>query len=438
VLRTVLRGLLGGILRLFFRRIEVIGLERVPASGPVMFAMNHPNGLVDPLFPLCFAPRPVAFLAKAPLFSMPVVGWFVRTLDTIPVYRRQDPGSDPSRNRETFARARALLERGAAIAIAPEGTSHSDARLKPLRTGAARIALGAGTKQPVALVPVGLFYTAKATFRSAALVYFGPPVSVTPAPLDDQGEPPVDRVAAVTEALDAALAAVVVQADEHAALALAERTERLLGTAGPGHLAEAVELRRRLLAGYRVLSHEAPEALDRLTRRIERLEATFQRVGVDPAHLEPRHFRPTAILQGGLGFLTRLVVFLPLALPGALLHFPAYQLVGRLARRYAGDQDDVLATAKILGAAVLFPLTWLAVGIAVGWRWGATIGLGAALLAPLGGYAALRVLERFDRFWSSARALGLYLTEPRAFDRLTAARDGLRAELTALADRLQI
>src|SRR5207245_3937136 len=98
------------------RRIEVAGRERVPPGGPVLFVLNHPSGLVDPLFILCLAPRPVSFLAKAPLFRMPGVGLLVRALDSLPVYRKQD-AEDPQKNRATFEAARALLARGGTIAI---------------------------------------------------------------------------------------------------------------------------------------------------------------------------------------------------------------------------------------------------------------------------------------------------------------------------------
>ncbi|HJT15802.1 MAG TPA: 1-acyl-sn-glycerol-3-phosphate acyltransferase, partial [Thermoanaerobaculia bacterium] len=106
--RKVIAALLRLLMRVFFRRIEVAGDV---TREPVIFAINHPNALVDPLFLLCFAPRPVSFLAKAPLFRLPLIGWFARALDAIPVYRRQDNASTAD-NRVTFARSRELLQRG--------------------------------------------------------------------------------------------------------------------------------------------------------------------------------------------------------------------------------------------------------------------------------------------------------------------------------------
>src|SRR5688572_4533677 len=148
-----------------------------------MLVLNHPSSLVDPVFVHCLAPRPVSFLAKAPLFRIPLVGALARGVGSIPVERRQDPGADLSKNREMFARVRAHLSQGGATALFPEGTSHSDPRLKPMKTGAARIGLGVTAPSPLLIQPVGLFYTDKRTFRSAALVYFGEPFPVHPEPL---------------------------------------------------------------------------------------------------------------------------------------------------------------------------------------------------------------------------------------------------------------
>src|SRR6185295_2215516 len=125
--------------------IELMGVDRIPRSGAVIFAVNHPNGLVDPLFLLCYAPRPVSFLAKAPLFHYFFIGPIVRAFDAIPVYRKQDDTGGS--NRETFAHARAVLQRGGSIAIFPEGTTHDDPSLRELKTGVARIALGASLEE---------------------------------------------------------------------------------------------------------------------------------------------------------------------------------------------------------------------------------------------------------------------------------------------------
>ena len=146
-MRVTLERLFALLLRIFFRRVEVVG---EPPEGPAVYVLNHPNALVDPLFILCMAPQRVAFLAKAPLFRMPVIGWAVRALGCLPVYRRQD-GADTRANRATLEAARETLAGRGANALFPEGTSHSDPELTPLRSGAARIAQA--TKPFMSVVP---------------------------------------------------------------------------------------------------------------------------------------------------------------------------------------------------------------------------------------------------------------------------------------------
>ncbi len=440
MLRAVLRTVLGWILGLFFRRIEISGTDRVPRQGPVIFAINHPNGLVDGLLLLTFAPRPVSFLAKAPLFDLPLIGWIIRRLDTIPVYRRQDQ-ADLSQNRVTFDRARDLLHRGGTIAIAPEGASHSDPSLRPIKTGAARIALGSTLGSPVAIVPVGLFYTDKATFRSAAHITFSDPVLVTPAPVDAQGEPPPALVDEVTARLELALADAVVQADRQEALTLAKRTERLLAAAtdpGSRTIEEARATQRLLLDGYRTMKSAAPGPLDQMIRRIDRLEAAFHSANLDPGHPTPATPSAADLFRAAGWLIFRVGIFLPLALPGLVLHYPAYWTIGRLATRYAGTHDDILATAKILGAILLFPLTWIGVGLMAGLRGGILWGTAALVVAPLAGYAGLKLVERFDHFLTGTRAIGLHLARPEQVRQLTTERDRLRVDLVALGRALHI
>lgn len=402
-------------MRVFYRRIELVGLERVP-EGPVIFAVNHPNGLVDPLFLLCFAPRPVSFLAKAPLLRYPVIGWFARALDAIPVYRRQD--NTGGSNRETFGRARSVLQRGGSIAIFPEGTTHDDPRLRELKTGVARIALGA-TLPSLAIVPTGIYYTAKHVFRSAALVMFGEPLHVAPVAVGEEGEPPRDDVERLTAAVDEGLDQVTLQADSHAALELIARAEDIFTADERQPLAEELDLRRRFIDGYHALRARDPQRLERLQRAIAQFEAELRRAKIEVHELVPRV---------DAARLFRVLVLLPLGAIGAVIHYPAYRLIGFLARRFSKGEGALVATMKFLGAFALYPLTWIVIALLLGWPWGAA----AMLVLPLLAWIALRVFEDIDDVVGDLRAL--WYRDDLAH--LRAQRAQIRDEIAAVAEEL--
>ena len=372
MIRRAIAAIIRLVAKTFFRRIELAGVERVPQS-PVIFAVNHPNALIDPLFLLCFAPRPVSFLAKAPLFRTPLIGWFVRAFDSIPVYRKQDNVSTAG-NRETFARARAVLQRGGAIAIFPEGTTHSDPRLRELKTGAARIALGASIR--VSIVPTGLYYTAKQTFRSSALAYFGTPLTVEPEAVDENGEPNPQAVERLTERIERALSEVTLQADSHSALELIARAEGIFSAGEDRALAEELELRKRFVAGYHYLREHDPA-------RLTRLESQIKKVEVTPARpIDTRSF-------------WRLLWF-PIAIVGATVHWPVYRLIGVIATHLSSDEDELVATNKVVGGLVLFPLFWIAAAILASIYLGVIAGVIVLVVLPLLGYVALLTLEALD------------------------------------------
>ena len=444
-MRALLVAFLRVTLRTFFRRVETAGLDRVPQAGPLMLVLNHPNSLVDPVFVLCLAPRPVAFLAKAPLFRIPLVGALARGVGSIPVERRQDPGADLSKNREMFARVRAHLDQGGAVALFPEGTSHSDPRLKPMKTGAARMALGVNAAPPLLIQPVGLFYTDKRTFRSAALVYFGEPFAVRPEPLDAAGEPPPERVKELTERIGQALGEVTLQADAFEAHDFVARTERILASARREHdaaprpeLAEEFAFRRRVLAGYHALKARDPDRLERIRRRVLRYEDKLRGAGIDPWDVPVGRFRAGGVVLRTALFLLRFLVLLPLGLPGLLLHYLPYRLVGVLSQRAVGKYDDILATAKAASAFIVFPLTWAVVAALVWTRGGWPAGVLVLVLAPLSGYAALRLAELADRALGAARAVGLWLLGRRSFLHLQIERRVLRDDILVIAAELGV
>jgi 1-acyl-sn-glycerol-3-phosphate acyltransferase len=469
LLRRAITAVLRFALRVFFRRIEVVGRSRVPRDGACLFVLNHPNGLVDPAFLLAYAPRNVSFLAKSPLFRMPIIGFFVRALDSIPVYRKQDEGEGASsRNRETFERSAELLRRGGTIAICPEGASHSEPYLLPLKTGAARIALGAASEMQkgkdegrkvkdevkavkpylppssfrlhpsIYVVPAGLYYTAKSSFRSGALLYFGEPIGVEAADLEEHGEPARERVRELSDRIAEALRSLTLNADRHEALAMVGRAERIFSSDEDASLERELRRRRRFVEAYAFHRAHSPERLEVLEARIHQYEEALAQAGLE----DPRQLSTATVSEYARAWtiLSRVALFLlltPAALAGVLLHYPAYKLAGLLATKFARQYDDVLSTFKIAAALLLFPLTWCALALLlyrfVGW-WGV---LAALACGPLTGYVALRTREEFDRFRAGTRAALFFLRERSFFRSLLEERRAIRREILALGDEAE-
>src|SRR5437879_12627940 len=108
LVRTLARWVLG----VFYRRIEVVGIEQLPESGPLIVAANHQNALVDPMLLLGLVPRRMVPVAKAPLFRHPIIGPFPRLVGALPVHRRPEGGGARARNRAMFSAATAHLGAG--------------------------------------------------------------------------------------------------------------------------------------------------------------------------------------------------------------------------------------------------------------------------------------------------------------------------------------
>jgi 1-acyl-sn-glycerol-3-phosphate acyltransferase len=143
--------------------------DKLPKHGAFILAPNHYSE-IDPIVVGVFvwrqgrAPR---YLAKASLFKVPVLGWFLRKSGQVPVQRAGAVrGSDP------LAAARKLADDGLAVIIYPEGSLTRDPDLWPMRgkSGAVRMALEAG----VPLIPMAQWGT------QAVMPRYGKRISVFP------------------------------------------------------------------------------------------------------------------------------------------------------------------------------------------------------------------------------------------------------------------
>jgi 1-acyl-sn-glycerol-3-phosphate acyltransferase len=439
LLETLVRWLGEALVRLYYPARAVEGGERIPAGKPVVFVLNHPNGLLDPLVLRIATGRPVRFLAKSGLFGNPLGRLAMAAFGSIPVYRPHDPGArakDVSRNDETFARCRAALAAGEALALFPEGTSHSDPQLRPLKTGAARIVLSAEAEHDGALgvtvVPVGLYYERKARFRSRVLLVVGEPLVVAPL-LPGYRADERAAVDALTDDIRARLDEVVLQAESRDLLEGVARVARWTGAgADAGDLAASHRHARELLAAYASLREREPARVEAIAAEARDYALALRHLGVrNPWALEMEPLRPGAVAVA----LGKLALALPLAAAGAVLSWVPYRLAGVVAKRVArGNDEDLLGTVKLLGGALFLFLAWALEAAAVGVWLGPLWVLPAFVAAAVAGYVALR----FDEMVASTREALRYLWL-RAFHRDTARRlaDRRRALAEAVAGALR-
>ncbi|NNE99061.1 MAG: hypothetical protein HKN25_08585 [Pyrinomonadaceae bacterium] len=441
--RRLIHAVVSIALRLFFRRIETVNASEVPYKDGLIFVMNHPNGLIDPALVFVALPRKVSFLAKSTLFSMPVISWILRLVEALPVYRRID-SADVSKNMKTFEASHELLRRGGAIALFPEGISHNSPKLLPIKTGAARIALGALSieqeSEPIDLriVPVGLYYTNKTTFRSEALLHFGKPFNVVPAALDEDGELPKESVKELTGKIEDSLREVTLNAESEAEIETANEAANLFLSA-----TETVDLEESLSARFEFVRDylsdetvEDPENIgsDEITGLVSNYKKRLREIGLEPENLslssQPfwyvfRHFFVRVWL---------LLIFLPLSVVGGILHFPAYQLINFLGKRYTNHGvDDIVSTVKIIAGIVFMPLTWVVLaGILyffIGWEFA----LASIPMSFLCGFIALKSLEELYDLKGWFKAIWLFYRKREVFVGLLKERRELHLKLKSLA-----
>ncbi|MEZ4215340.1 MAG: lysophospholipid acyltransferase family protein [Myxococcota bacterium] len=433
----VVGALAHAVLRVFFRRVEVVGGEHVPPRGPVVFVGNHGNALVDPFAAIAFLPRVPRFLAKSTLWRNPAVRPLLALAGSIPVYRAQD-GTDTSRNEATFARCFEVLEQGGAIALFPEGISHDEPALQPLKTGAARIALGAARRprsRAVAVVPVGLTFEDKPRFRSRVLVRVGPPIDLAPfvarADADER-----DAVRALTDAIREALAGVVLEYASwddarlvDAAVDVFARTSDAAAMPGRGGLGERFSLRQRFGAAYERLRAREPARVDAVRAEVERYLARLERLGVRDDQLMARYPR-REVLRYLRGRVPWLPLWLPVAGIGLVLNYVPYRAAGLVAN-LVRDTPDQPATFKLLGGFFLFPVAW---GALAWWasRFGAAAALYAFALAPATGWAALLFHERTESLGREVRAFLMLRVRADEARRLRAMRAGIERDIAQL------
>ncbi len=453
MLYALLRGITGIALRWFYRDVRVRHGERIPGRRtPLLLAVNHPNALVDALVVGWAMPRPITITAKATLFENPALGWFLRYMGVVPLRRasdeRQHRGTGTARNTEAFRAILQRLEQGGAILIFPEGKSHDEPALAPLRTGPARIALQAhdeGRVTSLALLPIGLVFEQKESPRSRVLVDVGEPLDVAMwvAATPSDGS----RVSALTEEIDRRLRDVTLNyatTDEaQQTRGLARVFASLLEEPAPigidRSLGDEVEVERRLAQARRLLDGErtTPAVRARAEAFLDRLGAFERTLCAEQIAVEdvaiPLGARAGAwfaLREGGV-----LALAGPVALWGRINHWIPFRLARVLGARDMTSRDQP-AMRTILAGLVLVLLFYAGAVTVVNRLAGPAAAAAYLVSLPIAADVELRFTERMRRARQRMRTYLRFRRKTELRERLCAEHEWLTSEIAELARAL--
>lgn len=127
--------------KIYFRRIDVVGLHKLKPSAPYILIANHPASFLDAMVLAVFLKREVHFYVRGDIFKHPLALKILTWLHMIPIFGREHGMENVTKNHLTFSRGKELLKKGKLLLIFPEGFSRLSKKMEPMRKGAARVAL---------------------------------------------------------------------------------------------------------------------------------------------------------------------------------------------------------------------------------------------------------------------------------------------------------
>ena len=424
VLWVVARLVVAGL----FQSLEVEGRPDRRHGTPRLVIANHFNGLVDVVVLIVGLGEYPQFIAKSTLFDRWPARLLLKAVGAIPVYRPMD-GADVRNNISSFDRVYDALEEGRTVAIFPEGTVAEEERLQPLRTGAARMALGAQSRgiPNLEILPMGITYMDKAATRSRGLVEIGAPIEIqdlTPTVmlvdpgLEEGADPTQPLLPARMDRTDPATVRAFT-------LLLAERLSTLPATYGSlRRKARLLRIADVVLSGEVAHPYDNPSMselvhlADRIAALPEPTQATILdqvgryhldlvNLGVRDDHLVPQVRLRHLLRKFAISAVT-LIVALPLAYFSFLTNIIPILLtilVGTAVR-----EPVTKGTARVLVALVTFPAAWaftLWTSQLTEWQvplMGAGLAVGSILIV-IGAHSAIDAIDAglgWWRAWSRA------------------------------------
>lgn len=358
MLYSILKILMKITVKVFFRKLHVHNIGNIPSSGPLIIVANHPGAFTDPIVIAVSMKRQVYFLAKGEVFKSTLAKWLLPKLHMIPVYRKQDDPLLLHKNEETFEKCYEHLEKGGAILIFPEGISITERKLKKIKTGTARIALGAEARNDfklgVKIVSIGLNYTNPHKFQEELLINVDKPLLVSDH-RDEYFSDPVAAVNHLTEQIRERLEKNIINIENEQLDLLVQDIETIYKRRLAEEMGYSVQekkedflLTRGISETVRYFQEKEPKRVEQMSVRVRNYLASLERVGLSDRMLNHAS-KGDSLLMSNFKSVLFIVTGFPLYLYGLVNNFLPFEIPGWLAKRMSKSREFQGPIAMVLG-----------------------------------------------------------------------------------------
>ncbi|MDX5417846.1 MAG: lysophospholipid acyltransferase family protein [Hymenobacteraceae bacterium] len=436
MLYLVLKLILRIGLWVFFRRFEVRNRHLMPKRGPLLVVANHPNTFMDPIVIASLLQQQVYFIAKSTVFNSPLKKWLLHRMNLIPIHRREDMPKGPFNNEETFQASYQALAAQKTLLIFPEGNSFNERRLRKLKTGTARMALGAiensADASKLLILPVGLNYSDPTRFRSEVFVNVGKPIAAA-SYLERYHQDGVGTVTELTAHIRQQLEKLIVVTPSNDEDVLVRQIEQLYKERlaaqtpieAPRHIRDFL-LTRAIIKSLAHFINTQPQRVEKMREKINHYNRQLQ--ALDLQHL-PTMEEKHVLLRQSIAKTLLLAITIPLYLYGLVNNYLAYIIPSKVADALT-EAAEFRAPIMLSVGTFSFPLLYAAQATLLWQFLPDKVYLLLYLISlPISGFFTLRYWNALKHVRGQWLLLRLFLTKNPMAERLKRKRQEILDEL---------
>ncbi len=392
--------------RIFFRSITVKNKELIPDKGPLIVLVNHPSTFMDPIIIATMFNRKVFSLGKGSIFKSRFAKWILPKLQVLPIYRQVDDPTLMTKNQEIFSKCFEHLENRGAVVMFPEGICITERKLRPIKTGAARIVLGAEAKNNfqlgVQIITIGLNYANPHKFNRDLFINIGKPFNA----LGLKEEYSTDEFKAteiLTEEIRKTLETLIIAIEDDSTDELVKDIETIykyklskdLGISKKDKDADFL-LTKKIVEIVNYFLQSDLERVEALNIRIKEYLNNINSLGLTDNDIA-QNKQDKTFIGGNLRSLLILVLGFPVYVYGLINNFLPFEIPGLLAKKISKSIEFVGAISMVSGMVTF--LFFYITQIVLVWKYSSlywlTIAYGFSL--PISGVFAYWYFHTFDR-----------------------------------------